>query len=135
MSLLIGYFTVLRLACAAVRERELGLFRFFDVPQSCAIMALIIRRKGEREGGVGNALHAKVDLGYGCEHRERIGDAALLAELAFNFKSRIKVIKRIVVLGISEGFGTRCRIGSGGGSSSGRNGFLASARARARVRV
>ena len=52
-------------AAAAVRERELGLFRFFDVSQSCATVpiALIIRKKGE--GSVGDALHAEVDFGYG----------------------------------------------------------------------
>jgi len=67
MSLLVGYFTGLWFAWAApVRERELGLFRFFDVSQSCATIGLIIRKKKERvKGGVGDVLHAEVDFGYG----------------------------------------------------------------------
>jgi hypothetical protein len=71
VSFLVGYFTVVlwlawAAAAAAVRERELGLFRFFDVSQSCATIpiALIIRKKGGK-GGVGDALHAEVDFGYG----------------------------------------------------------------------
>jgi hypothetical protein len=66
VSLLVGYFTALWLAWAAVRERELGLFRFFDVSQPCATIALIIRKKEKKVRMVlGYALHAEVDFGYG----------------------------------------------------------------------
>jgi len=66
VSLLIGCFTVLCLTWAAVRERELGLFRFFDVSQSCATtVALIISEYPKECGVLENALHAEVDFGYG----------------------------------------------------------------------
>ena len=48
-----------------MRERELGLFRFFDVSQSGATIALAIRKKDRVKGGAGDALHAEVNFGYG----------------------------------------------------------------------
>ena len=55
-----------------------------------------------------DALDAEIDLGYGCEHRERVSDAALLAEFALDFVSWVEGIEE-VVLRVSCGLRARTR--------------------------
>jgi hypothetical protein len=44
----------------------------------------LLGEQGKKKKDIRDTLHVEVNLGYGSEHHERVGDAALLAELALN---------------------------------------------------